>query len=89
MTVAQAETILLPTGIQIALQHRFAFDTGTILRLDNYAMINIFDDGRYYIQGTDCDDLIALFAKAEPAWDPASWKGEIPPAARSPFFPPG
>lgn len=78
MTVEQAESILLPTGISIAFQHRFAFDTGTVLRLDNYVIINIFDDGRYYLQAEDCPELVALFEKTEHAWDPTSWDGEIP-----------
>jgi hypothetical protein len=87
MTVAQAEAILAPTSIQIAFRHRFAFDTGTVLRLDNYAMINIFDDGRYYIQGgEDCQELVALFAQAEPAWDPDTWTGEMPLPSRPPFL---
>jgi hypothetical protein len=85
MTVAQAEAILLPTGINIAFQHRFAFDTGTILRLDNYAIINIFDDGRYYIQGDECKELSSLFENTEQAWDPTTWTGEIPLPGRPPF----
>ena len=86
MTVEQAEAILVPTGVTIAFKHRFAFDTGTILRLDNYAMVNIFDDGRYYIQGEDCQDLIQLFEQTEHAWDPSTWTGEIPLPGRPPFF---
>ncbi len=82
MTVSQAEAILLPTGVGIAFQHRFALDTGTILRLDNYGMVNIFDDGRYYIQGEHCEELIALFEQTEPAWDPATWTGEMPSPPR-------
>jgi hypothetical protein len=78
MTVQQAEAIILPTGVKIALQHRFAFDTGTILRLENYAMINIFDDGRYYIQGENTEILIAAFSKIEAPWNPDTWAGEIP-----------
>ena len=85
MTVAQAEAILAPTSVHIAFQHRFAFDTGTILRLDNYAMINIFDDGRYYIQGDDGHELAALFEQAEPAWDPATWTGEMPLPGQPPL----
>jgi hypothetical protein len=78
MTVSQAETILIPTGVSIALQHRFAFDTGTILRLDNYAMINIFDDGRYYIQGANTKELVVIFSKVEQPWDPETWDGQMP-----------
>ncbi len=78
MTVQQAEKLLAPTGITVALQHRFAFNTGTILRLDNYAMINIFDDGRYYIQGDNVETLIPLFRAVEEPWDPNTWNGEIP-----------
>ena len=87
MTVQQAANIISPTGVKIALQHRFAFDTGTILRLDNYAMINIFDDGRYYIQGENTEELIALFKQVEQPWDPDSWSGEIPRKAPPPIFP--
>lgn len=87
MTVEQAETILSPTGINIALRHRFAFDTGTILRLDNYAMINIFDDGRYYIQGDDNQVLTNLFNDTEEAWDPAVWDGKMPERTPPPPFP--
>ena len=87
MTVEQASTILTPTGVKIALQHRFAFDTGTILRLDNYAMINIFDDGRYYIQGENTEALIVLFKEVEQPWDPDSWGGEMPRSAPPPIFP--
>jgi hypothetical protein len=78
MTIQQAEAILLPTGVKIALQHRFAWDTGTLLRLDNYAMINIFDDGRYFIQGEDTAALITAFSQIEQPWDPESWSGEMP-----------
>jgi hypothetical protein len=78
MTVHQAEGLLAPMGITIALRHRFAFDTGTILRLDNYAMINVFDDGRYYIQGANTKAVIAVFTKVEQPWDPDSWSGEMP-----------
>jgi hypothetical protein len=80
MTVQQAEAIIqqMKTGVKIALQHRFAFDSGTMLRLDNYAIINIFDDGRYYIQGADIDELVIKFGLIEEAWDPENWAGEMP-----------
>ena len=86
MTIQQAEAILLQTGVKIALQHRFAFDTGTILRLENYAMINVFDDGRYYIQGEDTVALIAAFSQIEQPWDPAAWSGEMPKQAMPGMF---
>jgi hypothetical protein len=70
MTIQQAEAILLDTGISVVLQHRFAGDRGTILRLDNYAMINIFDDGRYYIQGDNSGKLGVVFGLVEAPWDP-------------------
>jgi hypothetical protein len=78
MTVQQAETILLQTEVKVALQQRFAFDTGTLLRLDNHAIINIFDDGRYYIQGENTEALIVRFGEVEKPWDPATWSGELP-----------
>ena len=87
MTIQQAEAILLQTGVKIALQHRFAFDTGTLLRLDNYAIINIFDDGRYFIQGENTDALIALFSGIETPWNSDTWSGEAPRQAISSMLP--
>jgi hypothetical protein len=84
MTVQQAEAILLEFGVGIAFQHRFCGDRGTILRLENYAMINIFDDGRYYIQGKDIAELLAAFSLVEPPWDTDTWK----PEPLLPWFPP-
>ena len=76
MTVQIAEEIIgkMHTGVKIAYSHRFAGDKGTILRLDNYAMINIFDDGRYYIQGSNVEELTIAFGLVEEAWDPDTWK---------------
>jgi hypothetical protein len=87
MTVHQAETILLQTGVKIALQHRFAFDTGTVLRLENYAMINIFDDGRYYIQGENTEALMVAFSQIEQPWDPTDWSGEVPRGVMPVMYP--
>lgn len=86
MTIQQAEAILLPTGVKIAVQQRFAWDTGTLLRLDNYAIINVFDDGRYFIQGEDTVALITAFSQCEPPWDPAAWSGEVPRQAMPVMF---
>ena len=87
MTTREAEEILLKTDVKIAVQQRFAFDTGTLLRLENYAIINIFDDGRYFIQGENTEALIATFSKIEPPWDPETWSGEVPRQALPPMFP--
>lgn len=78
MTLEQAKTIVTQVGVKIAIQHRFAFNTGTMLRLENYAMINIFDDGRYYIQGEDIEALVIAFGQVEQQWDPDGWTGEVP-----------
>jgi hypothetical protein len=83
MTVEKALGIIekMHTGVKVAFQHRFAGDRGTILRLDNYAMINIFDDGRYYVQGANTEELVIAFGLVEEAWDPETWtpSGEPPP----------
>jgi hypothetical protein len=92
MNVPLAEALILQTGVKIALQHRFAFDTGTILRLENDAIINIFDDGRYYLQGENTQELAALFGRVEAPWDPDSWDGEVPtqtPGKAGTQLPPG
>jgi hypothetical protein len=80
VTVQKAEEIIatMHTGVQVAIRHRFAGDKGTILRLDNYAMINIFDDGRYYIQGDNTEELVIAFGIIELAWDPDSWSATLP-----------
>ena len=78
MTLQQAKAIVTQVGVKIAIQHRFAFNTGTMLRLENYAIINIFDDGRYYIQGEDTEALVIAFGQVEEQWDPDSWTGEVP-----------
>ena len=87
MNIQQAEAILLETGISVVLQHRFAGDRGTILRLDNYAMINIFDDGRYYIQGDDSGALGAVFGLVEEPWNPDTATGSGAEQIL-PWFPP-
>ena len=75
MTIQLAIEIIgrLHTGVKVAFQHRFAGDSGTILRLDNYAMVNIFDDGRYFVQGPNIDELVIAFGLVEQAWDPERW----------------
>jgi hypothetical protein len=78
MTVQIAEAILLQVGVKVAYQHRFAFDTGTILRLENHAMVNIFDDGRYYLQGDNVAEIMEAFCRTELPWDPENWDGEVP-----------
>src|SRR6476469_2131496 len=79
MTVELAEDIIdkMSTGIKVALRHRFAGEKGTILRLDNDAMVNIFDDGRYYIQGDNTEELVIAFGLVEESWDPDTWTGLI------------
>jgi hypothetical protein len=76
MTLQQAKTIILQVGLKVAVQHRFAFNTGTMLRLENYAMINVFDDGRYYIQGDNIEALVIAFGQIEQQWDPDNWSSE-------------
>jgi len=78
MTLQKAKEIITQVGVKIAIQHRFAFNTGTMLRLENYSIINIFDDGRYYIQGEDTEALVIAFGQVEEQWDPDSWTGEVP-----------
>ena len=88
MTVQRAAAIILQIGVKISLQHRFAFDTGTLLRCDNYAMVNIFDDGRYYIQGDNTEALIAAFSLVETAWDPDAEPVRSPGGGKVPIFRP-
>lgn len=77
MTVQQAEGILMELDIKIAFQHRFAGDKGTILRLDNEAMVNIFDDGRYYVQLDDSGLVMKALRELEEPWDPDAWEGPL------------
>jgi hypothetical protein len=87
MTIDKIEAVLLLANVKIALRHRFAFDTGTILRLENFAIINVFDDGRYYVQGNNVDELRAALNDLEPPWNPDEWAGEMPRQAPPPMIP--
>jgi len=78
MTIDQVEAVLHLANIKIALRHRFAFDTGTILRLENLVIINLFDDGRYYVQGSNSAGILAALSDIEAPWDPEKWDGEMP-----------
>ncbi len=82
MNVEQIEALLKDSGVSIAVRQRFAFDTGSLLRLDNYVIINVFDDGRYYFQGNTSEEFIARFSRVETPWDPEKWDGAMPQSPR-------
>ena len=78
MTLKKAHRLVKKAKDAVAFEHRFARDTGTILRLVGGAMINVFDDGRYYIQGDSTEKLAAIFEKVEAQWDTNAWDGSLP-----------
>ena len=78
MTIKKAHSLVKKAKDAVGFEHRFARDTGTILRLVGGAMVNVFDDGRYYIQGENTAQLMAVFEKVEAPWDPNAWDGSPP-----------
>ena len=51
-------------------------------------MINVFDDGRYYIQGENTEALIAAFSLVEAPWDPDAEPARTPGGGKIPIFKP-
>lgn len=87
MTIEQIEAVLVEANIKIAVRQRFAFDSGTLLRLENFVMINLFDDGRYYVQGSKANEILAVLSLIEAPWDPDDWNGQMPKQAAQNNFP--
>lgn len=57
MTIDEIKDKLLKAGFNIKKESRLPNKTGIQITLDNGAILNIFDTGKYNIQGKNCDTV--------------------------------
>lgn len=62
MKVDEAKQILSKGGFKIAEESRLPNNTGTKLRLDNGAIVNVWDKGTFNVQGRNTDAVKAALA---------------------------
>ena len=60
MTLEDARQHLAEAGYRIKKEERLPNNTGTQLRLERGATINVFDNGNYSCQGKNCEVVEAL-----------------------------
>ena len=65
MTLEQAKNFLVKAGQTITEERRVSNDTGTMLRLDCGAVVNVWDKGSFNVQGRQ---------KAEIETIPGKWR---------------
>ena len=67
MTLEDARQYLGEAGYRIKKEERLGNNTGTRLRLDGGAMVNVFDNGNYSCQGKKCEIVEALLDRGRAA----------------------
>jgi len=72
MTLEDARHYLAEGGYRIRREERLGNNTGTKLRLDGGAIVNVFDNGNYSCQGKNCEVVEALLDHGKPAEEPKS-----------------
>lgn len=60
MDVSEARTLLGAAGLAVKGEERLRNDTGTQLRLKNGAIVNIFDNGNFNVQGRNMGEVEAV-----------------------------
>jgi len=70
MTLADARKRLRDAGYRIRKEERLDNKTGTQLRLDRGAVVNVFDNGNYSCEGKHCDVAEAILDRVTPAEAP-------------------
>ncbi len=60
MTLEEARQYLVQAGYRIKMEERLGNNTGTQLRLNGGALVNVFDNGNYSCQGKNCEVVEAL-----------------------------
>jgi predicted nucleotide-binding protein len=65
MKVDEAKRILTQSSFKIAEEGRLPNNTGTKIRLDNGAIVNVWDKGTYNVQGRNTDAVKAVLEQAE------------------------
>ncbi len=64
MDVSEARRLLEAGGFEIKAEERLGNDTGTQLRLANEAVVNVFDNGNWNVQGKNKADVEAALGKS-------------------------
>lgn len=70
MTLEDAKQRLVEAGYRINKEERLGNKTGTQLRLDGGAIVNVFDNGNYSCQGKNCEVVEALLNGVAATRDP-------------------
>jgi predicted nucleotide-binding protein len=65
MKTEEAKQILTQCGFKITDEGRLPNNTGTMIRLDGGAIVNIWDKGTYNVQGRNTDAVKAALEQAE------------------------
>jgi predicted nucleotide-binding protein len=60
MTLEGARQYLVEAGYRIRKEERLGNNTGTRLRLDGGAIVDVFDNGNYSCQGKKCEIVEGL-----------------------------
>lgn len=64
MDLAEVRSLLEARGLEIKIEERLGNDTGTQLRLKNGAIVNIFDNGNFNVQGKNRAAVEGVLGKA-------------------------
>jgi predicted nucleotide-binding protein len=67
MTLEDARKHLVEAGYRIKKEERLGNKTGTQLRLDGGALVNVFDNGNYSCQGKNSEVVEALLDRGSAA----------------------
>lgn len=70
MTLEEVKTALTQAGYQIFKEERLGNNTGTQLRLDNGAVVNVFDKGTVNCQGKNCEQVETLLKSKSAGTEP-------------------
>lgn len=62
MNTEQVKAILAQNGIKLQSENRTGNDDGTKLQFDNGTIVNVFDSGKYSVQGKNTDSTKSLLS---------------------------
>jgi len=72
MTLEDARQYLGKAGYRIKKEERLGNDTGTKLRLEGGAIVNVFENGNYSCEGKNCEVVEALLDRGRAPEKPKS-----------------
>ena len=67
MTLEDARQRVVEAGYRIKLEERLGNNTGTRLRLDRGAIVDVYDNGNYSCQGKNFESLEAILDRVPAA----------------------